>query len=49
VIKSLLLGQLFILFVLEIEKFSVVMKKFSANPYVWILVVKVDSTLFQDG
>ncbi len=49
VIKSLLLGQLFILFVLEMEKFSVDMKKFSANPYVWILVVKVDPTLFQDG
>jgi hypothetical protein len=31
------------------EKFSVDVKKFSANPYVWILVVKVDPTLFQDG
>ncbi len=49
VIKSLLLGQLFMLFVLEMEKLSVDMKEFSANPYVWILVVKVDPTLFQDG
>jgi hypothetical protein len=29
------------------EKFSVDMKNFFANPYVWILVVKVDPTLFK--